>query len=688
MKKYQIEAILNPFETQKIFKMQFDCANCQNSTFFTCVICILKGIIENDANTIRKIKITNHYLDPEEVNILLNIGMLYNEFQKIKLLKKKLCDVTNCPARDYYLLYYDRLEIDTFFPILELLYNNKNRIENIENLKFEEKCPICIEKLRTRYHLFELLFKKSPVYSNFTEICVLNCDCKTLFGTLLPKMKKFCSNHFTQFETSKQIEKYIISNTIYEVQIISLENEKESLYRVKENIPGNFEQKQALIMTLFESNLNQTQLAYGLNLGKKIHLLNSIAANIIKRYFPNLTSDFLELVSLSFSLESLKLKKIFPLLMDQFIEEIFLDSMDDNIYINHQKYGRCKTEIRLDNEDIEAIKTHLRLESIKRLDKDQPSLIHVINNEYFNCRFSIDIYPSHWKDCAIDIRKMNKNVFTIFDLILLKTLDFEMAAFLILCLFYRINITIAGEVDSGKTTLLNALDLLVPSEFRKIYVEENIETLEIPTNYGHQLKYIVEPEIDHDNNKKGKEIYKLLHRSGDLVILGEILSEYETKALFHCLSAGLKGIQTTHASKISGLLNRWMIHYKIEKDCLNDLGIIIFMKKINNSRIITSINEINYEINNQKIEISNFFEYNPQLSKWLKKDSIANAKFLTELNSYLYLPIEIFEQQLDFVKEEIQKLSKLKISPKYNPLRNFYPKLQQQLKECEYFCQN
>jgi type IV secretory pathway ATPase VirB11/archaellum biosynthesis ATPase len=325
-------------------------------------------------------------------------------------------------------------------------------------------------------------------------------------------------------------------------------------------------------------------------------------------------------------------------LVDPFIEEIFLDSEQDKIYLNHQKFGKCSTDIRLNSDEIAALKTHIKLESKKRLDEEISSLIHVINNKYFNCRFSIDLYPSHWKNLSFDIRKMNKKLLTLFDLIRFETLNPIVASFLILSYLLRINITIAGEVNSGKTTLLNAIDMLAPKEFRRIYVEETIETIEIQEGFGHQLKYIVQPEILNENNKE-KEIYKLLHRSGDIIILGEILSKLETKALFHCLSAGLKGLQTTHASSIESLLNRWIIHFNIEKSCLNDTGLIIIMKKVGNKRIIFSISQVSFDLETDKIKISTFFQYKPQ-GNWGIVDKLSTSKLFHDIRNLIKIDID------------------------------------------------
>ena len=53
-----------------------------------------------------------------------------------------------------------------------------------------------------------------------------------------------------------------------------------------------------------------------------------------------------------------KIDEIFPLLLDNYIEEIFMDSIDDYIYINHQVYGRCRTLIQVRLETVNALKTY------------------------------------------------------------------------------------------------------------------------------------------------------------------------------------------------------------------------------------------------------------------------------------------------------------------------------------------
>jgi Flp pilus assembly CpaF family ATPase len=295
------------------------------------------------------------------------------------------------------------------------------------------------------------------------------------------------------------------------------------------------------------------------------------------------------------------------------------------------------------------------------LDFSNPSVKTVLKNKYFYCRFAIDVEPIQVYKFALDIRKLNKNVLTIQDLIKNETLDSKLAAFIYFLILKRINITVTGETDTGKTTLINALDLITPKEFRKIYIENVMESLNQVEFQKHQLKYQVDPLQDDFTTypSKNNQIKNLLHRSPDLIYLGEILTKEEAEAMFHCLSAGLKGFQTIHANNVNSLFNRFLFHFKIDISCLKDLGIIIFMKKIKNRRYVASISEINpkendiYKINKQ------FFKFNSKVRKWMKIENLFNLEVIKQIREYEYLDQNDFIRVITLYTEIFKILQKL-----------------------------
>jgi len=361
------------------------------------------------------------------------------------------------------------------------------------------------------------------------------------------------------------------------------------------------------------------------------------------------------------ALKKLNFDKLFPLLIDDFIEEIFLDSPDDEIYINHQRYGRCRTSLRFNLKEIERIKTLFRLYSGKRLDFMNPTIKFVMKNKFFYCRFSIDVEPIQINNFALDIRKLNKNILTIQDLLKNGTLDSVIAAFLYFNILRRKNITVTGETDTGKTTLINAFDLLTPKEFRKIYIENIIESLN-QFDYGkHQLKYKVnslEGSIE-EKYSKSTQIKTLLHRTPDIIYLGEILTKEEAKAMFHCLAAGLRGFQTIHSKNIDSLINRFLYHFKIDQSCLNDLDLIILMKKNFNERKVIGVFEFfrNTDVSNKLYYP--LFKYNPESQKWALIKSLYEANVITELTNYENLPEDKFSSFINIYIEIFEFISKV-----------------------------
>ena len=151
--------------------------------------------------------------------------------------------------------------------------------------------------------------------------------------------------------------------------------------------------------------------------------------------------------------------------------------------------------------------------------------------------------------------------------------------------------------------------------------------------------------------------------------MGEILNKNETQALFQCLSAGLRGLQTTHALNLNGLINRWVIHYGIDKNCLNDLGIVLIMKKIKKKRIIQSINEVSFDPQTNQIKIMPLFLYNPLDQTWNRENKITESNIFREINTYIHLPDSKYEKMSTI----IEKIIRCELKKKKNQRQTFSP---------------
>ena len=150
-------------------------------------------------------------------------------------------------------------------------------------------------------------------------------------------------------------------------------------------------------------------------------------------------------------------------------------------------------------------------------------------------------------------------------------------------------ITLVGPPNAGKTTLANALDLYTPKHWRKIAIEDAIESINQSSMGYKQLSIQVDSfESNKAIHTKTTEILKLLHRSPDWIYLGEIQSREHTQAMFEALNAGLKGIQTAHADSVEKILRRWENLHKISRTDFLSLNILVVMRReITQSTFIT-----------------------------------------------------------------------------------------------------
>lgn len=303
---------------------------------------------------------------------------------------------------------------------------------------------------------------------------------------------------------------------------------------------------------------------------------------------------------------SMGLSKIYPLITDSNVQCFFLDDVGEKIYVDHVLFGRLNTNLILKEKDFESLVTLVKRETGLNLDYSHPSIKASIVFNRVLTRISIDSPPLTLGRGVIDVRKHMVNILSLRDLLESGYFSIESAALLIFAMLNRANISIIGEPNSGKTSLLNFLSYFVPSWWRVIHIEDALETLPPRIFNQHRVVYVVEPfESREKGSTKTLEIVKVLHRTPSYLILGEIQTKGHVKAMFHAISAGLRVMHTAHALGSGGFIKRLAEVYSVSRLLISELDLVILMKRLelNNSikRFIGEIVEVNCDSNLNKL---------------------------------------------------------------------------------------
>ncbi|GAB4305793.1 MAG: hypothetical protein Kow0069_02030 [Promethearchaeota archaeon] len=389
---------------------------------------------------------------------------------------------------------------------------------------------------------------------------------------------------------------------------------------------------------------------------EKVARVHEAASNFIRSRYPKLAPVQVERLSKLVALRYLHLEKLFGFFSDPDVEEVFLDSTSQPFYLNHWRHGRCVSRSITSPDEAERWISMLRLESGSRLDQRNPSLKWDISLYDDIFRLSIDIAPLVDTGFCLSLRRLKKKKLDLLQLVKLQTLSTRVAAFLTFCVLRGLNVTVLGETDSGKTTLINALDLFSPAHFRKIYVEDVVESTD--TGYWtHQLKLRSSHEGERDSHTKARIIENLLHKTPDLIYLGEILSPEDAHAMFHCLSVGLKGFQTIHAQSVESLVRRWRYHMGIDLACMEDLDVLVLMKKTPKGRRVVQVSEV--QVRERHPRVVDFYRYDPQEGDWHEFE-FAGTKLFEKLEKYEGLGTDQVLREVEALESSLKDAPSLK----------------------------
>ena len=313
----------------------------------------------------------------------------------------------------------------------------------------------------------------------------------------------------------------------------------------------------------------------------RLEIFRYLAENFCPDVLSLLSTEKIKKLAYLSTFCSLKVTRIMPFLLDDRVQEFYQDAPNTNIYLDHEIYGRCRSNIALSKKELEVFLTHIKMDTGNFISFSSPSLKTDYITKMFKVRVSIDAPPVAIDGISIDVRKYRKKAFTIPELIKLGTLSAEAAAFLFIAAFFRLNILISGEPGSGKTTLLNAIDIMLPKIYRKIYIEDVVESIKQLDKGYHQLRLRVGSleRSQYSRSSKIDETIKILHRKPDYVIMGELQHREHVIAAFQAMNAGIKCIQTTHALNLEQLVLRFVKIFDIPMTLLSSIDVIVFMKR-------------------------------------------------------------------------------------------------------------
>jgi len=275
---------------------------------------------------------------------------------------------------------------------------------------------------------------------------------------------------------------------------------------------------------------------------------------LLSKHFPTLSEADKKVLTAYLLQNSLGLGDLEPLMHDNALEEVAINSSTEPVWVYHKKYGWCKTNVHLKNEEsIYDISAMIGRRIGKQINTLNPVMdAHLSSGD----RVNATMFPVSSFGNTITIRKFSRNPWTIPYLIELNCISPQVAGLIWLCMQNELSLLVAGGTGSGKTSFLNAISCLIPANQRIISIEDTRE-LTLPTF----LQWV--PMVTREPNAEGKgEITMLnllvnsLRQRPDRIIVGEVRKQREAEILFEAMHTGHSVYATLHADNASEAVTR------------------------------------------------------------------------------------------------------------------------------------
>ena len=233
-------------------------------------------------------------------------------------------------------------------------------------------------------------------------------------------------------------------------------------------------------------------------------------------------------------------------------------------------------------------------------------------------RINAVIPPVAQQGTCISIRRFLKDKLSIQDLIDKQAITQGMADFVAVCVAARLNIIVAGNTSSGKTTFLNILARSIPDHERIVTIEDSVELQMMQT---HKVSLEARPA---DYNGEGQVTIRDLVKNSlrmrpDRIIVGEIRGG-EALDMLQAMNTGHDGSMTTvHSNSPRDTLSRietmtLMAGFElpvvaIRKQISAAIDLIVYLTRFpDGTRKVTQISEV-AGMESEVITLTDIFQF-------------------------------------------------------------------------------
>ncbi len=340
-----------------------------------------------------------------------------------------------------------------------------------------------------------------------------------------------------------------------------------------------------------------------------------------------------------------------PLMHDERLEDIQCFKANTPIKVTHRDYGLMRTNIVPNEDEVDRMVKLLayRGSSAVSVYRAKEDSVILPTGDRAALTFRSEISPTS----SFTIRKFPRHPWTPTRILATGMLTPEAVAFLWLCIDAKLPVVVFGPMGSGKTSLANALAMLIKPD-ASIAICQDAPEMRVP----HENVLDLYERKSRTAGSSGEVTLEdllahALRRSVDYVTINEVRSRREVYAFAQAVALGHGGVTSIHAESVEAVFAR-LKGYNVEEPLAENIKILVgtglFIGDRNGKRVrLRRVKGIYFveKLESYKPRYDAVFKYDPAEDNLEARYSDVVLSYLAEK---LYLGSEV-----DLLKHELRR---------------------------------